>query len=80
MSIVYKYKEDDRVFSYNTKLGLVVLMRNSCMYDKNSLVSYMSFFSERAERLHGYHIRTDNPDNFVDDLIKYGLVEIDYAN
>lgn len=55
----------------------VTNLRQSSRFDSECTdAEYMANFAERYRQYSGKTLRTDNPDNFLDDLIKYAYVKI----
>ena len=54
----------------------VRLLREGSWFDSECTDGeYMVNFSKRYNELHGVTVRTDTPENFMDDLKKYGYIK-----
>ncbi|MBO7045656.1 MAG: hypothetical protein J6W38_04800 [Prevotella sp.] len=76
MNMTYRLKGGDIIVTATiTPQEFVRELRLGSRFDSGGTdAEYMERFADRLEQLEGYRVRTTTPEEFLDDLIKYGFV------
>jgi hypothetical protein len=71
-----KVRYDDQEIQAKDAIGVVRAMQGHSMFDQGrSLADYMAKMALQSKTASGKKIRSTNPKEFIDDLIKAGLLE-----
>jgi hypothetical protein len=71
-----KVRYDDQEIQAKDAIGVVEAMQRQSMFDQGrSLADFMLKMAVQSKTASGKDIRATNPKEFIDDLIKAGLLE-----
>ncbi|MCC8186492.1 MAG: hypothetical protein LIP08_02995 [Bacteroides sp.] len=69
--------QDGGIITASCAAEFVTNLRESSRFDNECTdQDYMSNFAERFKQYSGSEIRTDTPDNFLEDLIKFDYAKV----
>ena len=71
---------DGRFFAATDATDLVTQMRNSSFTPSEHISEYMSQFQYRLDLLKGKFVRSDTPENFLNDLIGFNIIRVQTVN
>lgn len=76
MNTTYKL-QDGGTITATCPSDFVTNLRESSRFDSECTdAEYMANFAERYRQYSGHVLRTDTPDNFLEDLLKYDYAKI----
>jgi metal-dependent amidase/aminoacylase/carboxypeptidase family protein len=70
-----KFKHSDNVLEGPTSASIVVQMREQSFERTRTIRDYMVQVAERTKVMTGKEVRINTLNNFIDDLVKAGMLE-----